>query len=74
MSNLQQIRTTVAEILEVDEAALTPETCFYDLPNFDSVKVLSLIVALDDIGVEVPQDKAGDIRTFADVLKLAKLA
>ena len=74
MANLQQIRSTVAEILEVEESTLKPETCFYDLPDFDSVKVLSLIVALDDIGVEVPQEKAGELRTFGDILKLAQLA
>lgn len=71
--SLENVRSAVAEVLEVDPSMLKPETCFYDLPNFDSVQILSLLVALDDIGVEVPREKAGDIRTFGDVLALAKL-
>lgn len=74
MTNIDDIRKTVAEVLEVEPAILTPETNFYDLPNFDSVAILSLIVALDDLGVEIPQHKAADIRTFGDVLELAKLS
>ncbi len=73
MTNIDNIRNTVAEVLEVEPSILLPETNFYDLPNFDSVTILSLIVALDDIGVEVPQHKASEIRTFGDVLELAKL-
>lgn len=74
MASLQDIRTAVAEIVNLDADALKPETCFYDLPGFDSVTILSVIVALDDLGVSVPQEKASQIRTFGDVLKLANLA
>jgi acyl carrier protein len=73
MLTTDTLRTTVAELLEVDPTSLAPETCFYDLPNFDSVAILSLIVALDDLGVSVPQEKASEIRTYGDVLKLAGL-
>lgn len=73
MTNIDDIRKTVAEVLEVDPSVLQPETNFCDLPNFDSVAILSLIVALDDLGVEIPQHKASEIRTFGDVLALAKL-
>jgi acyl carrier protein len=72
MTNIDDIRKTVAEVLEVEPCLLQPETNFYDLPNFDSVAILSLIVALDDLGVEIPQHKASEIRTFGDVLALAK--
>jgi acyl carrier protein len=73
MTTAQSIRSTVAEVLEIEPEQLTPETCFYDLPGFDSVTILSLIVALDDVGIEIPQGKASEIRTFGDVLKLANL-
>ena len=73
MTNIDNIRNAVAEVLEIEPAILLPETNFYDLPNFDSVAILSLIVALDDLGVEIPQNKVADIRTFGDVLELAKL-
>ena len=45
MTNIDNIRNAVAEVLEIEPAILLPETNFYDLPNFDSVAILSLIVA-----------------------------
>jgi len=73
MTNIDDLKKTVAEILEVEPAVLQPETNFYDLPNFDSVAILSLIVALDDLGIEVPQHKASEIRTFSDIMGFAGL-
>jgi len=73
MPNFNDIQKAVADVLEVEPSSLRPETNFYELPNFDSVVILSLIVTLDDLGVEVPQSKASEIRTFGDVLKLAGL-
>jgi acyl carrier protein len=65
------VRETVANALNVLPGALTPETNLYALPDFDSVQMLTLMVALDDIGVQVPQHKASEIQTFGDILKLA---
>lgn len=73
MASVEDIRKAVAEVLEVEPASLRPETNFYELPNFDSVAILSLIVALDDLGIQVPQEKASEIRTFGHVLEIAQL-
>lgn len=73
MPTAHDIRAAVAEVLEVEASSLTVDTRFQDLAGFDSVKVLSLIVALDDLGINVPQEKASEIRTYGDVLKLAGL-
>ena len=73
MVTIEQVRSSVAEVVGVDPAKLTREVDLYSLPDFDSVAVLSLIVALDDLGIEVPQSKAAEIRTFGDVLQLANL-
>lgn len=73
MTSVDDIRKAVAEVLEVEPASLRPETNFYELPNFDSVAILSLIVVLDDLGIQVPQEKASEIRTFGDVLQIAKV-
>ena len=69
----EDFRRIVADALELEPALLQPETNLYELPNFDSVAILSLIVALDDVGVEIPQEKASEIRTYGDLLELAKL-
>jgi acyl carrier protein len=70
----ESIRNAVAEVAEIEPAALTPETVLYDLPAFDSLKILSIFIALDDLGVQVPQEKASQVRTFGDILKLAGVA
>jgi acyl carrier protein len=73
MATIDQLKQTVGEILEVPPETLTPEFCFHDLPTFDSMQILNLIVALDDLGVQVPSQQASAIRTFGDVLALAGL-
>lgn len=73
MATIEQVKSSVAEVVGIDPAALTRETDLYSLPDFDSVAVLSLMVALDDLGIDVPQSKASEIRTFGDVLELANL-
>ena len=74
MATLNEVKSAVAEVLEVEPDRLTPETNLHDLPAYDSVAVLSLLVALDDIGVEIPQAKASEIRTFDDILKIAQVS
>ncbi len=74
MTTIDDIRNAVAEVLEVEPGSLRPDTNLFEIPNFDSVTILSLIVALDDLGVEVPQQKASEIRTFGDILQLAKFS
>lgn len=74
MPNANELKSAVAEVLEVDPSLITPATCFQDVEGFDSVKILSLLVTLDDLGIAVPQEKASELRTFGDVLKLAGLS
>ncbi len=71
MPSEQEIREAVADLLEVTPADLQPQTNLSDLPNFDSVQLLSLIVVLDELGVEVPRNKIADLRTFGDILGYA---
>jgi acyl carrier protein len=71
MPSEQEIREAVADLLEVTAADLQPQTNLSDLPNFDSVQLLSLIVVLDELGVEVPPNKIADLRTFGDILRYA---
>jgi acyl carrier protein len=68
-----ELLEAVSEALEVEPEELDPETVLEDLPCFDSVMVLSLMVALDEIGVEISQNQAAELATYGDIMKLADL-
>lgn len=67
----EEIKAIVAEVLETDPAALAWDTDITLLPSYDSVNVLSLIVALDDRArIRLDGAKAG-FRTLAELEKIA---
>jgi acyl carrier protein len=66
-----QFIESMAEVLEVDGAVLRPETVLADLPGYDSVKTLSLIVTLDEMGINISQCEVSGFRTFGDILNTA---
>lgn len=65
--------SALAEVLEVNEQVLQPETVLAELPDYDSVKTLSLIVALDELGVNISQSEVSRLSTFGDLLNVAHL-
>ncbi|HTB63227.1 MAG TPA: acyl carrier protein [Opitutales bacterium] len=69
----EQIRVTVARELRVPLELLQPDTVLYSLPGFDSVQLLMLMVALDEMGVKMPTADAASLRTFADILVLERV-
>jgi acyl carrier protein len=68
-----QIRAIVARELRVPLEVLEPATVLHSLPGFDSVQLLMLMVALDEIGVKMPTSDAANLRTFADILALQRV-
>jgi acyl carrier protein len=72
MVSNEQIRQTVAEALNVDPDSLQADTMLYTLPNFDSVQLLTLMVALDEIGVVLPPAQVAELRTYNDILALRR--
>jgi acyl carrier protein len=65
-----QIQNAVADVLEISAEQLEPTTALESVANFDSITVLSLIVALDDIGITVSQADAMNLTTYQDILDL----
>ena len=68
-----EIREVVADIVGVDVSEIKDDTNLYSFPGFDSVEVLSLLVALDDIGFSIDQGQISQVRTVGDLLKLAEI-
>ena len=68
----QELKSIVAEVIEADPGDLQPETDLRSLPGFDSVNVLSLMIALDErAGIELGPDRASTLRFYHEIEELA---
>lgn len=72
MCSDEQIRLLVARELKVPLDLLQSEAVLHSLPGFDSVQLLMLMVALEEIGVKMPVAEAANLRTIGDVLALER--
>lgn len=67
--SLQEKMGIIADVLEVQEGDLQPETVLADLENWDSMARLQLIAALDEeCGKELPAEQVKAFRTVGDIL------
>lgn len=62
---------SVAEVLEVPPDSLEPTTELKNVQGWDSTAVVNLIVLLDEMGIEVDEEKLPDCQTVQDLLELA---
>ncbi len=63
----------VADILEVDVTAISPDTRYGEVPEWDSLMHLRLIGEIEEhYDVELPLDDASDIQTLADFYALTR--
>ncbi|GAA7538595.1 hypothetical protein MMM125_13060 [Helicobacter pylori] len=66
----EQVRSIIAEQLNVDAAQVTPEAEFVKDLGADSLDVVELIMALEEkFGIEIPDEQAEKIVNVGDVVK-----
>ena len=59
----------VATVLRRDRAALSLETAYGSIPEWDSVMHLRLVMEIEGkYGVDIPMEKVPEIRTLKDFL------
>jgi acyl carrier protein len=68
----EQIGLLVARELKIPVELLQSDAVLHSLPGFDSVQLLMLMVALEEIGVRMPVAEAANLRTFGDILALER--
>ena len=69
----QEILAGLGEILDevagVPAGRVTPEKAFVDDLDIDSLSMVEIVVAAQDrFGVEIPDDRLGDLTTVRDVI------
>jgi acyl carrier protein len=67
----EELRTAIAEVLEVEPEELTSDRNLTDFENWDSVTALTLTVLLsDDAGVPILPEEMKGLETIGDIEKL----
>lgn len=70
MLNEDTLKQVMATMLKVDTAAINEDSSMDTMPNWDSLRHMNLVLALEDeFKVAIPDEDAGNITSF----KLIKL-
>ena len=70
MLNEDTLKQVMATMLKVDTAAINEDSSMDTMPNWDSLRHMNLVLALEDeFKVAIPDEDAGNITSF----KLNKL-
>ena len=70
---LDLLKKVIAEVLNVDEAEVTPSTTFVDDLGADSLDVFQIIMGVEEeLDIEVDVEEAEKIVTVGDAVDLIK--
>jgi acyl carrier protein len=70
MLNEDALKGVMAAMLGVDVSTITPESSMDNIANWDSLRHMNLVLALEEeFGVTIPDEDAGNITSY----KLIKL-
>jgi acyl carrier protein len=70
MTVSEKVKEMIVEQLGVSESEVVPEAKFIDDLGADSLDIVELIMALEDVyGVEIPDEDAEKMETVGDAIK-----
>ena len=69
----EKIKKIIAEVLNIDEEDITPESTFIDDLGADSLDIFQIIMGIEEeFDIEIPQDEAEKISTVKDAVDKIK--
>jgi len=68
----QEFRRIIAQGLQVDEGKVVPEASFVEDLFADSLQLVKLMLHMEEMGIEVPMERAWEIETVGDAYRLYK--
>ena len=72
---LEKLKKIIAEVLNVDENEVKPESTFVDDLGADSLDVFQIIMGIEEeFDIEIPNEQAEKIVTVADAVEQIKNA
>lgn len=67
--NREEFRRLVAKELQLDEKQVTPQSSFVEDLMVDSVRMVDLMLRLEEMGISLPPEAAWEIRTVEDAYR-----
>ena len=69
----EKIKKIIAEVLNIHEDDITPESTFIDDLGADSLDIFQIIMGIEEeFDIEIPQDEAEKISTVKDAVDKIK--
>lgn len=69
MLDRELVRQVMAAVLEVDATSIGDDTSMDNVPNWDSLRQMNLVLALEEtFGVSIPDDDAANATSFKLIL------
>lgn len=66
----EEFRHVVAEELQVDEDKVVPEASFLEDLFADSLRLVQLMLRMEEMGISIPMERAWQIETVGDAYQL----
>jgi acyl carrier protein len=68
----EEFKHLVADGLQVDESKVVPEASFVSDLMVDSIKLVELMLGLEENGINIPMEAAWDVQTVGDAYRVYK--
>jgi len=68
--SFEEFRRIVAKELQVDESKVVPDASFVEDLFVDSIKLVELMLRLEEEGINIPLESAWDVETVGDAYRL----
>jgi acyl carrier protein len=68
----EEFKRMLVDILQVDEEKVVPEASFVSDLMVDSIKLVELMLGLEENGINIPIEAAWDVQTVGDAYRVYK--
>jgi acyl carrier protein len=68
--SFEEFQRLIAQELQVDESQVVPEASFVQDLFADSIRLVELLLHLEEAGIDIPIEKAWNVETVGDAYQL----
>ncbi len=68
--SFEEFKHLLARELQVEESRLVPEASFVSDLQVDSIKLVDMMLSLEEMGIKIPMESAWDVQTVGDAYKV----
>ncbi len=70
--SFDEFQHMLADVLQMEESKLVPEASFVNDLMVDSIKLVELMLGLEENGINIPMEAAWDVQTVGDAYRVYK--